>query len=141
VLAYAGLARLGRLDAAAEIFDLGQMPPLPGQGALAVECRADRTDLIRVLATIDDPPSRAAVTAERSLLAALEGGCMAPIGAYAELDGPMLHLTGVVAGYDGERQIRLSMSGHPDEAERIGRDLAARMLAEGADQLMGERTS
>jgi hydroxymethylbilane synthase len=141
VLAHAGLARIGRLDAVAEIFDPGQMPPAPGQGALAVECRADRADLISVVATLDDPATRAAVTAERSLLATLEAGCSAPVGAYAELDGPTLHLTGVVAGYDGERQIRMSDSGHPDEAERIGRDLATRLLAEGADQLMGERTS
>jgi hydroxymethylbilane synthase len=141
VLAHAGLARIGRLDAVAEIFDPGHIPPAPGQGALAIECRADRADLIPVLGTLDDPVTRAAVTAERSLLATLEAGCTAPVGAYAELDGPMLHLTGVVAGYDGERQIRLSESGHPDEAERIGRDLAARLLAEGADQLMGERTS
>jgi hydroxymethylbilane synthase len=141
VLACAGLARIGRLDAAAEIFDPGHMPPAPGQGALAVECRADRADLIPLLATLDDPATRAAVTAERSLLATLEAGCAAPVGAYAELEGATLHLTGVVAGYDGERQIRLSESGHPDEAERIGRDLAARLLAEGADELMGERTS
>jgi hydroxymethylbilane synthase len=140
VLAYAGLVRIDRLDAVSEIFDPCQMLPAPGQGALAVECRADRTDLIEILATLDDPASRAAATAERTLLATLEGGCSAPIGAYAALEGRTLHLIGVVAGYDGERQIRLSMSGHPEEAERLGRDLAARMLAEGADQLIGERT-
>jgi hydroxymethylbilane synthase len=144
VLAYAGLRRIGRLEAVSEIFDPVQMLPAPGQGALAVECRADRTDLIEILATLDDTATRAAVTAERALLAALEGGCSAPVGAYAALgertEEPILHLIGVVAGYDGERQIRLSKSGHPDEAERLGHDLAAQMIAEGADQLMGERT-
>lgn len=139
VLALAGLTRLGRLDAVAEIFDPGQVAPTPGQGALAVECRADRGELIRLLATLDDPVTRAAITAERALLATLEAGCTAPVGAYAEISGVTLHLTGVVAGYDGERQIRMSESGHPEQAERIGRDLAARLLAEGADKLMGER--
>jgi hydroxymethylbilane synthase len=141
VLAYAGLTRIGRLEAVSEILDSAQMLPAPGQGALAVECRADRVDLIAILATLDDDETRAAVTAERALLAALEAGCSAPVGAYAALEDRTLHLIGVVAGYDGERQIRMSESGHPDEAERLGRDLAARMLAEGADQLMGERTS
>lgn len=141
VLAFAGLVRIDRLEAVSEIFDPSQMLPAPGQGALAVECRADRTDLVEILATLDDPASRAAVTAERALLAALEAGCSAPVGAYAALEERTLHLIGVAAGYDGERQIRLSESGHPDAAERLGRDLAARMIAEGAAQLMGERTS
>ncbi len=140
VLAYAGLRRIGRLDDVSEIFDPGQMLPSPGQGALALECRADRTELIKILAALDDFASRAAVTAERAFLAGLEAGCSAPVGAYAALEDKTLHLIGLVAGYDGERQIRMSKSGHPDEAERMGRDLAARMLAEGADQLMGERT-
>jgi hydroxymethylbilane synthase len=141
VLAYAGLVRIDRVEAVSEVFDPGQMPPAPGQGALAVECRADRTELIEILATLDDPASRAAVTAERALLAGLEAGCSAPVGAYAAVEDRTLHLIGVVAGYDGERQVRLSKSGHPETAERLGRDLAARMIAEGADQLMGERTS
>jgi hydroxymethylbilane synthase len=141
VLAYSGLTRIDRLDAVSEIFDPDQMLPAPGQGALAVECRADRTDLLEILAALDDHASRAAVTAERALLAELEAGCSAPVGAYAALEEQTLHLIGVVAGYDGERQVRLSESGHPDLAERLGRDLAARMIAKGADQLMGERTS
>ncbi len=140
VLAYAGLRRISRLEEVSEIFDPGQMLPAPGQGALALECRADRTDLIKILSTLDDEASRAAVTAERALLAGLEAGCSAPVGAYAALEDRTLHLIGLVAGYDGERQIRMSESGHPDQAETMGRDLAARILAEGADQLMGERT-
>jgi hydroxymethylbilane synthase len=141
VLAYAGLVRIDRMETISEVFDPGQMLPAPGQGALALECRADRPDLIELLATLNDPATRAAVTAERALLAELEAGCSAPVGAYAALEEQTLHLIGVVAGYDGERQIRLSESGHPDTAERLGRELAARMIAEGADQLMGERTS
>jgi hydroxymethylbilane synthase len=141
VLAYAGLTRIDRLEAVAEIFEPDQMLPAPGQGALAVECRADRDDLLELLAALDHAPTRAAVTAERTLLATLEAGCSAPVGAYAAWEEHIVHLTGVVVGYDGERQIRLSESGSPDDSERLGRDLALRMLAEGADQLMGESTS
>ncbi|HTZ28679.1 MAG TPA: hydroxymethylbilane synthase, partial [Streptosporangiaceae bacterium] len=83
VLAYAGLARIGRLDAVTQIFDPDEMLPAPGQGALAVECRSDRPDLADLLAAVDDPATHAATTAERTLLAALEAGCSAPVGGYA----------------------------------------------------------
>ncbi|WP_141580329.1 hydroxymethylbilane synthase [Actinomadura sp. WMMA1423] len=139
VLAYAGLKRIGRLDAVGEVFDPDQMLPAPGQGALALECRADRDDLRALLGTVDDPATRRTVTAERTVLAVLEAGCSAPVGTYAAEVDERLHLTATVAAYDGGRQVRLSASGHPDDAERLGRDLAARLLAQGADQLMGER--
>ncbi|MFI0352413.1 hydroxymethylbilane synthase [Actinomadura sp. 9N407] len=139
VLAYAGLTRIGRVDEIAEVFDPDQMLPAPGQGALALECRADRTDLVELLGTVDDQATRAAVTAERMVLAVLEAGCSAPVGAYAAEIDQKLHLTAAVVGFDGSRQIRLSASGHPDEAERIGRGLATELLDRGADQLMGER--
>ena len=83
VLAYAGLARLGLLGAVTQVFEPDEMLPAPGQGALAVECRAAEPGLVALLETVTDPVSVAAVTAERSLLAALEAGCSAPIGAYA----------------------------------------------------------
>ncbi|RFS83345.1 hydroxymethylbilane synthase [Actinomadura spongiicola] len=139
VLAYAGLKRIRRLDAVAEVFEADQMLPAPGQGALALECRADRADLRALLETVDDPATRRAVTAERTVLAVLEGGCSAPVGAYSVEFDERLHLTATVVSYDGSRQLRLSASGHPDDAERLGRDLANRLLAQGADQLIGER--
>ncbi|WP_129665842.1 hydroxymethylbilane synthase, partial [Phytoactinopolyspora endophytica] len=83
VLAYAGLARVGRQDAVTEVLDPLQMLPAPGQGALAVECRAGDTELANMLAVVDDPTTRAAVSAERMLLAVLDSGCSAPVGAYA----------------------------------------------------------
>jgi hydroxymethylbilane synthase len=141
VLAYAGVNRIGRTETVAEVLDPEWMLPAPGQGALAIECRADRTDLIEALSTLDDPGTRAAVTAERAVLAALEAGCSAPVGAYAAQEEQKLYLTAAVIGFDGTRQIRLSASGHPSEAEQLGRDLAARLFAEGADQLMGEHAS
>lgn len=146
VLAYAGLVRIDRLDAVAEVLDPNVMLPAPGQGALAVECRADRADLVELLGTLDDPATRAAVTAERVVLAALEAGCSAPVGAYAAEytsaaadHQPRLRLTAAVVATDGSRQVRLTASGDPGRAADLGRDIAARLLADGADQLMMER--
>ena len=131
VLAYAGLARIGRLDAVTQIFDPDEMLPAPGQGALAVECRSGRPDLADLLACADDPATHAATTAERTLLAALEAGCSAPVGGYAAgTDG--LRLRAVVVAADGERALRASASGPPDEAEQLGRSVAAELLRRGA---------
>jgi hydroxymethylbilane synthase len=131
VLAYAGLARIGRLDAVTQVFDPDEMLPAPGQGALAVECQTGRPDLADLLACADDPATRAATTAERSLLAALEAGCSAPVGGYAAgTDG--LRLRAVVVAADGETALRASAGGPADEAERLGREVAAELLRRGA---------
>ena len=131
VLAYAGLARIGRLDAVTQIFEPEEMLPAPGQGALAVECRSDHRELVALLAGIDDPTSRAAVTAERSLLAALEAGCSAPVGGYAAgTDGLRLHA--IVVAADGESALRASAGGPAAEADRLGREVAAELLRRGA---------
>jgi hydroxymethylbilane synthase len=144
VLAYAGLSRLGRLGEATEILDPVQMLPAPAQGALAVECRVEDPVTIDLLSDLDDTPSRAAVTAERALLAALEAGCSAPVGALAETaegdDGALeIYLRGVVVSVDGSTSVRLSTTGSLGDAEGIGRRLAADLLAEGASDVMGER--
>lgn len=141
VLAYAGLARLGRTDLVSEIFEPQDIVPAPGQGALAVECRADDGELAALLATIDHAATRAAVTAERSLLAALEAGCSAPVGAYAvpgQAGQDRLHLQGVVLGQTGT--VRESGEAAMADAARLGRELAARMLALGAADLIGAKT-
>lgn len=131
VLAYAGLARIGRLDAVTQVFETDEMLPAPGQGALAVECRAGDTPTRELLAAVNDPASRAAVTAERSLLATLEAGCHAPIGAYAA-GTDILHLRAAVFATDGSGAVRLSSSGPVADAERLGRELAAALLGRGA---------
>ena len=138
VLAYAGLARIGHTDLISEVFEPDSMVPAAGQGALAVECRADDAELTELLATIDHQPSRAAVTAERGLLAALEAGCSAPIGAYAAFTGTQLRLDAIVLG---EKMV-LREHGEADAAgaARLGHELAARMLALGAADLMGGNT-
>src|SRR5450759_3772557 len=105
VLAYSGLARIARLDAVTQVFEPDEMLPAPGQGALAVECPADRPDLADLLASIDDAQSRAAITAERALLATLQAGCTAPVGAYAA-GTDALRLHAVVAAADGGTALR-----------------------------------
>jgi hydroxymethylbilane synthase len=140
VLARAGLARLGRLDEATEVLDPLQMLPAPGQGALAVECRADDTDLVAALAVLDDPATRAAVTAERAVLSTLEAGCSAPLGALAEVvegeDGEELWLRAVALSDDGGLSVRMSATGTIGGAAGLGTRLASDMLAEGAADLM-----
>ncbi|MER5402840.1 hydroxymethylbilane synthase [Streptomyces sp. NPDC002599] len=148
VLAAAGLNRIGRIDEVTDFLSVDTVLPAPGQGALAIECAADNADLVAALAELDDPFTRAAVTAERSLLAALEAGCSAPVGAYADLlaDGQIvkeMRLRGVVGMTDGSTLVQLSTTGPVpethDEAMSLGRELAAEMLAKGAAGLMGER--
>jgi hydroxymethylbilane synthase len=131
VLAYAGLARIGSLDAITQVFEVQEMLPAPGQGALAVECLASRQDLAGLLALIDDGVSRAAVTAERAVLAGLEAGCSAPVGAYAA-GTDTLRLHAVVAAPDGGKSLRGSAVGPAAEAERLGREVAADLLQRGA---------
>jgi hydroxymethylbilane synthase len=143
VLARAGLARLGRLDVITEILDPIQVLPAPGQGALAVECRDDDTELIGLLTALDDHTTRSAVLAERTLLASLEAGCTAPVGAYAEAaegdEGLELYLRAVVVSPDGAMSIRKSATGPLDAAEQLGRDLATEMLDDGAGAIVDAR--
>lgn len=140
VLAWAGLRRLGRSAEATEVLDPLQMLPAPGQGALACETRGDDPGTARLLDGIDDADTRAAVTAERRLLAALEAGCSAPVGALAEVaigsDGDELWLRAVVTEPTGSVTIRQSATGSPGEAAAVGERLAAEMLSEGAADLM-----
>ena len=146
VLARAGIARLGRLDEVTEVLDPIQMLPAPGQGALAVECRVEDIDLAhQVRAALDDERTRAAVTAERAVLATLEAGCSAPVGALAEIaegdDGDELWLRAVALSDDGVVAVRRSATGSPEDAEGVGRRLAEEMLSEGADTLIEEQAS
>ena len=143
VLARAGLARLGRTDEVTEALDPLQMLPAPGQGALAIECRSADTDLVDALAALDDAPTRAAVTAERAVLAALEAGCSAPVGALAEVvegdAGDELWIRAVALSEDGAVTIRRSASGPaagPAGAMALGTTLAEEMLGEGAADLV-----
>jgi len=139
VLARAGLARLDRIEEATEVLDPLQMLPAPGQGALAVECRSDDHDLAAELAALEDPRSRASVDAERAVLATLEGGCSAPIGALAEVvegeDGDELWVRAIALSHDGGLSVRRSASGSPADAAGVGTRLAGEMLTDGAAEL------
>ncbi|HEX9033983.1 MAG TPA: hydroxymethylbilane synthase [Streptosporangiaceae bacterium] len=131
VLAYAGLARIGRLDVVSQVFEVEEMLPAPGQGALAVECLAGRPDLTELLSCVDDAASRAATDAERGLLAALQAGCTAPVGAYAA-GTEELRLDAVVAAADGGAALRASATGPASQADGLGRQVAADLLRRGA---------
>jgi hydroxymethylbilane synthase len=139
VLARAGLLRLGLAELATEVLDPLQMLPAPGQGALAVECRAGDEDTLAVCRVLDDETTRACVVAERALLAALEAGCTAPLGALADVGegdaGPELFLRAVVASLEGV-DLRRSTTGPVSKAADLGRGLASTLLADGAAELM-----
>jgi hydroxymethylbilane synthase len=135
VLAYAGLARIGRLDAVSQVFEPEEMLPAAGQGALAVECGTGRPELVSLLACADDPASNAATTAERSVLAALQAGCSAPIGAYAA-GTETLRLHAVVVAANGGTVLRASAGGPAAEAASLGREVAAELLRRGAGRYM-----
>ena len=141
ILARAGLARIGRLDVVTEVIDPIQMLPAPGQGALAVECRSEDTDLTDSIRThLEDPFTRAAVDAERAVLATLEAGCSAPVGSLAEVaegdDGYEIWVRAVALAPDGAVEIRRSASGPLADAAGVGRRLATGMLDEGAAGLI-----
>jgi len=137
VLARAGIARLGRLEEITEAIDPLQMLPAPGQGALALEIRAEDAELYDVVRQLDDPDTRAAVTAERAVLARLEAGCSAPLGALAEVgedvDGALeLSLRAFVGRTDGSFDLRRSATGPIEDAERLGHHVAQLLLDDGA---------
>jgi hydroxymethylbilane synthase len=147
VVARAGLVRLGRTGEITETLDPLQMLPAPAQGALAVECRVDDLDTEHLLGgVLEDEGVHAAVTAERALLAALEAGCSAPVGALADVvedlddDGKVvlrLSLRGVAATADGDL-LRASATGELIDAEKLGRQVAAELLDLGAGALGGD---
>ncbi len=139
VLAVAGLTRLGRLDAVTEFLELGEWPTAPGQGALAIEVRADSgqlgsKQLTAALKSVDHAPSRLAVMAERAVLAGLEAGCAAPIGAMAVLDDELLFLTATVYAPDGSRSVTSShalvVEGPAAERALLPTELGERVAAE-----------
>lgn len=138
VLAAAGLERLGRIDEATELLDPADMMPAPGQGALAIEIApgADDAwaDLIRAL---DHAPTRAAVTAERSLLGVLDAGCAAPVAAYATVDGARLSLRARVVDAGGTLALNESAQGPASEAASLGRSTGWTLMGRGAGRLMG----
>ncbi len=135
VLAAAGLQRLGLDDRISSYLPFSVMLPAPGQGALAVQCRADDDDMLSLLASIDCPDTRSATTAERIFLQALGGGCMTPVAAYARrVDNGMLTMGALVATPDGRRVI--TADGEGKDPCALGQVLANDALQQGAAEVL-----
>jgi len=141
VLAAAGLRRLGLDDRISQLLEPEIIPPAPGQGALGLEVRGDDSWIRSVVSAVNDRESLAAVTAERSFLAGLGGGCRLPVGAWAKLENGMLVLKGAAADPEGRTVLVEGGTGLPEEAETLGRELAERFLRMGASRLIGEPDS
>jgi hydroxymethylbilane synthase len=134
VLAAAGVIRLGLDEAINEWVPLDVILPAPGQGALAVQCRAGDVPTLALLTAIHDEETGACVTAERAFLAALGGGCSLPVGAYAQMIGADIQLAGLVAAENGQQVIRVSSQG--TDPNYLGRSLAEQAIMQGAEALL-----
>jgi hydroxymethylbilane synthase len=132
ILAAAGLKRLGLADRIAAILSPEQSLPAPGQGALGIECRADRADLLALFAVLNHDATAACVRAERALSRALSGSCQLPLGAYAQNEGDRLRLRAFVAQRDGAKIVSDELNGDARDPEALGAELARRLLAQGA---------
>lgn len=135
VMAAAGLERLGLTDHIAEYLSLDVMLPAAGQGALAVQCRAGDTQVLALLAAIDNEADRVATEAERTFLSALGGGCSTPIAAYARVgDDAMIEMNALIVSLDGQMVIRVQGVG--TDAQQLGRELAKEALGQGAQEML-----
>ena len=138
VLAAAGLVRLGRESEVVERLDPLQFIPAVGQGAIALQSRADDAVLLGMLAALDHRETRAEVTAERAFLRAMGGGCRTPMGAYGVVRDGRLSVSGMAASVDGEQSFRATVEGAASEAEALGTELAQKLLEQGASALLTE---
>ncbi|PIE66916.1 MAG: hydroxymethylbilane synthase [Deltaproteobacteria bacterium] len=136
VLAAAGIRRMGLTDRITQVLDESVMLPAVGQGALCVESRVADDTVAPLLAPMDDGPTRAVVLGERAFLNRLEGGCQVPIAGHGHLDGGSFLLTGLVCDVDGTQMVKATRSGPADQSEAIGRELAERLLDEGAARIL-----
>jgi hydroxymethylbilane synthase len=138
ILAAAGLQRLSLQQRVTVLLEPEESLPAVGQGALGIECREDRTDLLELLAPLEDERTRCCVEAERSLSRALAGSCNVPLGGYAQLDGDKMRLRGFVASADGSRLIEddLTLPFTDSVAETIGQNMARRLTERGAQEIL-----
>ena len=136
ILAGAGLTRLGLENHVTEWLSLDVMLPAPGQGALAIQCRADDTTTLELLSVLEDVSTRKAVTAERAFLQGLGGGCAVPVAAYAVISNQssVISLTGLVISEDGRKAVKVT--GQGTDALQLGDELAQQAIAQGADDIL-----
>lgn len=137
VLAAAGLTRLGWAGRITDLLAPPRVLPAPGQGSLAIECRADDALVLSTVTPLNDSDTRAAVVAERTLLAVLEGGCSAPIAACGRVVDGELRLDGLVASLDGSHVLRASGTSMPTNAAALGTRVAAELIQQGAAAIVG----
>jgi len=136
ILAAAGLKRLGLEERITQLIDPENSIPAVGQGALGIEIRADRDDMRELLNPLNHPDTAACVEAERAMSRALAGSCTVPLGAYAHIENGALRMTGFVASMDGSEMVRDSVEGAPSDADALGRALAEKLIARGADRIL-----
>ena len=138
ILAAAGVIRMGWSDEISEYLPMDISLAAVSQGAIGIECREDDAQIMALIAKINDEETATCVCAERALLRALEGGCQIPIAAHAVIKNDTLKLNGLVASLDGKRVIKETLSGNKDNAEEIGLELAKKLTALGADEILAE---
>ena len=138
ILAAAGLLRLKMDDRIADYIEPEVSLPANGQGAVGIECRIDDEVTKALLAPLEHTQTRIRVNAERAMNRHLEGGCQVPIGAYALVNGEQVHLRGLVGAVDGSEILHDEVTGHINDAEAIGVELAKKLLAQGADKILAE---
>ncbi len=136
LLAYAGIHRLGMDAAIGFLLESDEILPAPGQGTLGIEIRTGDEQTQRYVETLNHIPTAQAALSERALLRHLEGGCQIPIGAFGLVRDDILTLNAMVGSLDGTKLIRDSVSGTADDPETLGRQLAERLLREGADVIL-----
>lgn len=138
VLAQAGLKRLGLEACITQVFEPEEMLPAVGQGALAIECRSDDTEMLAMLEPINHMPTRYAVEGERSFLRQLQGGCQVPMGVYGTIENNQLNLKALIASLDGKKVYEGSMTGPQVKADMLGRNLAKALYEEGGKAIIEE---
>ncbi len=137
LLAYAGLKRLGKEDVITSLVEPDQLLPAVGQGVLAATCREDDLRANAIIAALAHPPTTAAVLAERAMLAILDGSCQTPIAGWAQVNGTgVLTLKGIIARPDGAEKAEVSLSGPASEAEKLGEQVAKRLILEAGPSIL-----
>ena len=136
ILAFAGVYRLGLEKEITQMIPFDICLPAVGQGSIGIEIRRDDESISAVVESLNHPPSRVAITAERSLMRELEGGCQVPIGALATVENDQLVLEGIVAALDGVTAVRSRVTGNASKARELGCELAAKLLTMGAGDIL-----
>lgn len=138
ILASAGLKRLALEDRIKQYIDTDLILPAVGQGAIGIETRSDDKQILEILSVLDDKHSRVCIEAERAMNKALQGGCQVPIAGYSQLNNNILSLQGLVGRIDGSKIIKGTLEGSITEAEKLGQELAKRLLDQGAKAILKE---